>query len=84
MDEYFALNVIFVIIITVFLTKMYYMVEKMVTVMEKEFAQPNDHFSAPNYSNNLDFTTSQINKPPPPPPIPAEWLEENKEWMGID
>ena len=52
--------------------------------MEKEFAQPNDHFSAPNYSNNLDFTTSQINKPPPPPPIPAEWLEENKEWMGID
>tara|TARA_R110001583_G_scaffold46195_8_gene145218 strand:- start:10759 stop:10992 length:234 start_codon:yes stop_codon:yes gene_type:complete len=72
LDEYFALNVTFVIIMTFFLTKMYYMVDKVVTVMENEFTHSHDRF---------DFKPSEINIPPPPPPIPDEWFKENQEWL---
>jgi hypothetical protein len=80
LDEYFALDVTFGIIMTFFLTKMYYMVDKVVTVMENEFTQPNYQRSNSTSANNFEFKPSEI--PPPPPPIPDEWFEENQEWLG--
>lgn len=79
MDEYFALNAIFVAIMLFYFHKMYELVGKMVSIMEIEFQK-----TQYNLQNQYPIEIPNIEIPPPPPPIPDEWFEENKEWRGID
>lgn len=77
MDEYFALNAIFVGIMIFYFHKMYELVGKMVSVMEVEFQKT--HYTLQNQPP-IEMPTIEI--PPPPPPIPDEWFERMEEHLS--
>jgi hypothetical protein len=77
MDEYFALNALFVTIMTFFLYKIYDMVEKVVNALETEVQR-----SQYSLHNQPPITFPKIKIPPPPPPIPDEWFERLEEHLS--
>ncbi len=77
MDEYFALNALFVTIMTFFLYKMYDMVGKVVNALEIEVQR-----SQYILHNQPPIIFPKIKIPPPPPPIPDEWFERLEEHLS--
>jgi hypothetical protein len=77
MDEYFALNALFVTIMTYFLSKLYYMIEKLVNSLETEVQK-----TQYTLHNQPSIEFPEIKIPPPPPPIPDEWFERMEEHLS--
>ncbi len=76
MDEYLALNVIFVALMLFYFHKLYGLIANIVSIIESEFQ------NNPYTIQNPLLNTPSMEIPPPPPPIPDEWFEENQMWNG--
>jgi hypothetical protein len=78
MDEYFVLHALFLGVMTYFLSKLYYMIEKLVNSLETEVQRT--QYTLHNQPL-IEFPEIKI-PPPPPPPIPDKWFERMEEHLS--